>query len=110
MVIHDVGQVVCGQFICTLVEHLIVEHRRVDHYLATDDVVNVYLYTGLDEEAHYILVTRGEQRIYLLLGERERVAHLHTGGGVVLEISNLSTFGLQLLGSIKRHVGLAILE
>ena len=70
----------------------------------------MHLYTRLDEEAHYILVTRGKKSINLLLGEGKRVAHLHTSSSIVLEVGNLITLCLKLLGGIESHVSLALVE
>jgi hypothetical protein len=71
VVIHNVGKVISGELVCTLIEYFVIEHRRVDDYVATDDIVDVYLHTGLDKEAYHILMTRGEQCIDLLLGQGE---------------------------------------
>ena len=94
MVVNDVGQMVGGQLVSTLVEHLVVADVALHAHLATNQVVDQNLLTSLHLEADNILVARGYQRIDLFLWKSQRVAHLLAGVTVVLEILNLSTLGL----------------
>ena len=61
-------------------------------------------------ETNGILLAVGDELIYLLLGKGKRVAHLHTGMGIVLEILNLSTLSFQLLWSIESDICLTIVQ
>ena len=64
----------------------------------------------LDLEAHHILRAFAKQSVHLRLGECQRIAHLHTGGGIILKIRNLFTLGLQLLRGVKGDICLARIE
>ena len=106
MIIDDVGQVVGGQLVGTLIEHLVVKDVGLHAHLTTDEVVDQYLASRLNLETDNILLTIGNQLVNLLLGQGQRVTHLPTGMGVVLEILDLSTLGLQFLGRVESDVGL----
>ena len=110
VVIDDVGEVIGGEFVGTLVEHLVVKDRGVDDHVAADDVVNVDLLAGLNLEAHGIDGALLDEAFYLVGGHRERVAHLHAGGGVVLEVGHLFALRVEFLGGIECDVGLAGVE
>ena len=110
MVVDDVGQMIGGQLVGTLVEHLVVKDVALDDHLSSDEVVDVHLAAGLDEEAHDILAAVGDEFVYFLLRHRQRVAHQHTGVGVVLEVLYFLTFLLQLLRCVEGDIGLALVE
>ena len=107
MVVDDVGQMVCRQFVGALVEHLVVEYVAHDAHVAADEVIDVNLLTRLDEEAYDILRACGYQRVDLFLRHGQRVAHFESRAGVILEIVDLLAFGLQFLRSVERYVCLA---
>ena len=107
MVVNDVGQVVGGQLVGTLVKHLVVQDAAVDGHLATNHVVHHHVFSGLDQEAHHVLMPLGNQAVHLFPGQGERVAHLQARACVVLEVLNFITLGVKLLGRIKGDVGLA---
>ena len=46
---------VSGQFVGTLVEHLVVEYVTHDAHVATYEVVNMNRLSGFNLEPHYIL-------------------------------------------------------
>ena len=108
VVVHDIGQVVSGQLVRTLVEHLVVQDSRVDLHVTTDHVVHVNIFAWLDFEAHHILCASGNQGLHLVGRHSERVAHLATSGCVVLEVFLFSTLSVQFLGSIECDVSLVL--
>ena len=70
----------------------------------------MHVFVRLDLEAHHVLLALGDQRIHFLFGERQRVAHLQTGGGVILEVGHFLALGLELLGRVEGDVGLSGVE
>ncbi len=110
VVVYDIGQVIGGQFVGTLVKHLIVEDVALDTHLAANHIVDQHLAAGLNLEAHHILAAILYLCVHLLGAHGQRVTHLTARMGIVLEILNLSTLGLQLLGSIEGDVSLASIE
>ena len=110
VVVHDVGEMVSWQLVGTLVEHLIVEDTAVDTHFSANDVVHNHVPSRLNQEANHILLAFRNQLLDLFFGESQRVAHLHSGACIVLEILYLSAFGIEFLGCIKGDVGLAVVE
>ena len=110
MVVHDVCQMVCREFVSRLIEHLIVEDVRLDAYHATYEVVDYDFLSRIDEEAHHILLSLSKKFLHLFLWQRERVSHIHTSLGIILEVWCGITRLLQLLWGIERHISLAIVE
>ena len=110
MVVNDVGQMIGGQLVGTLEEHLVVEYLALDDHLAADEVVHVDFLSRLHQEAHHILLAVLYKLVDLLLRHGERVAHHAAGRGVVLEILYLVALGLQFLGGVEGDVCLAGLE
>ena len=86
VVIHDVGEVVGGELVGALPQHLIIEDGTVDADVAADDVIDVYVLAGLDEESYHVGVAFGDEAVCLLLAECQGVAHLRACGSVVLEL------------------------
>ena len=76
VVVHNVGQVIGGQFVGTLEEHLVVKYVALDDNLAADDVEHMDVLARLHQEADHILLSVLYQLVHLGLGQRERVAHL----------------------------------
>ena len=107
MVVHDVCQVIGRQIVGRLIEHFVVENIGVDFHLATDKVLYIDIHVRLHFESNDILLASCDACIHFLLAESERVAHLLTSAGIVLEVGNLSTLSLQLLRSIKCDIGIA---
>ena len=110
VIVDDIGQVVGGQVVGRFVEHLVVENRRVDGHFAANEVVDHYIFARFDFEPHHILGAVGNQSVNLLLAHRERVAHLHAGRGVVLEVGDFLAFGFQFGRSIEGDIGFAGFE
>ena len=110
MVVHNVGQVVGGQVVGTLVEHLVVENVAHYAHIATNDVLYVHLLTWLYLEAYHILLAGVNQALCFLGAEHQRVAHLHAGMGIVLKVLHSLALGGQFLGGVKGYVGLAGIE
>ena len=110
MVVHDVGQVIGREFVGRLVKDLVIQNGGINDHIATDQVGHMHVFVRLNLETHYILRPRAEQSIHLLLGQRQRIAHLHTRGGIILEVGNLLALGLQLLRRIKGQVSLVRIQ
>ena len=94
MVIHDIRQMIGGQLIGTLIEHLVVKNVTLHAHLTTDEVVDQHLLSCLDLKANHILLAIGNQLIHLFLGKGQRIAHLTAGVAVVLEVLYLCTLSL----------------
>ena len=110
VVVDDIRQVVRRQFIGTLVEHLVIAYIALYAHLATNEVVDQNLMTTLHFEPYDILTPSCYQRIDLLLGQRQRIAHLEARMAVVLEVRHLLAFLLQFLRSIEGNVGLVVVK
>ena len=110
MVVNDVGQVVSGELVSTLVKHLVIEHVRHDAHVATDDVVNVNLFARLDFEAHHILLASFDEALRLLFAEGDRVAHHAARVGIILEILDFLALLRQFLWRVEGDVGLSSIE
>ena len=110
MVVDDIGQMIGGQLVCTLEEHLIVEDIRLHTNLTTNQVVDQHLLSSLDLETDHILLAVGYQLLHFFFRKCQRVAHLATGVAVILEILDFSTLGFQLLWGIKGNIGLIGIE
>ena len=110
MVVHDVCQVISWQFVSTLIEHLVVQDITHHLHVATNHIVDMNLLSWFNLETNGVLLAVGDELIYLLLGKGKRVAHLHTGMSIILEVLNLGTLCLQLLWSIKSDVSLAVVQ
>ena len=130
MIVHDISQVVSRKLVGTLVEHLVVENvalylhvttnhvvdmhldARLNHHLhiATNHIVDVDFLSWFYFETYGILLAVCDELVHLFLRKGERIAHLHTGVGIILEILDFSTLGLQFLWSIKSDVSLAVVE
>ena len=110
VVIDDIGQMVSGQLVGTLIEYFIVADITLYTHLTTNQVVDQNLLTSFNLETDDVLMAISNQRINLLLRKRQRVAHLLAGVTIVLEVLNLSTLLLQFLWSIESNIGLTIVE
>ena len=110
VVVHYVGEVICGQFVRALVEHLVVQNVALDYHVAAYHVVNVHLFARLHLEADHVLHAVGYERIDVGLRHSQRVAHLQARVGVILEVLYFPALGLKLLGSVEGDVGLARVE
>ena len=67
VVVHDIGKMIGGQLVGTLIQHLVVYDVTLHTYLTTDQVVNEDLLTGLYLEAHHILLPVSNHPVNLLL-------------------------------------------
>ena len=108
VVINDIGQVVGGQLVGTLVEHLVIADVTLDAHLATDEVIDQDFLSGLHLEAHHVLVAFSHQPFYLFLRKGQRVTHLLAGMAVVLEVLHLLAFLFQFLWRVEGNVCLAV--
>ena len=66
VVIHDIRQMIGGQQVGTLIEHLIVKDIALHPHLTANQVVHQHLLTCLDLKAHHILLAVGNHLLYLL--------------------------------------------
>ncbi len=48
VVVDNVGQVIGGQIVGALVEHLVIEDRRIDGHLSAEQVVDLHVAARLD--------------------------------------------------------------
>ena len=110
MVVDDIGEMIGRQLVGTLVEHLVVDHVAHDAHIATDEVVDMHGLTRFDLETHHILLSLVDELSGGLLAQGERVAHQHARMGIVLEILDFRTLGLQLLGGVEGIIGLARIQ
>ena len=108
MVVDDVGQMIGGQLVGTLEEHLVVEDVALDDHIAAYHVVDMDVLARLYLEAHHILVAVGNELLHLVGRHGERIAHHATGVGVILEVFHLGTLGLKFLGGVEGDVGLVL--
>ena len=96
---------VCGKVVGALVEHFIVEYITLDHHFAADKVVDFNGTSSIDFEAHHILCALCYKAIDLIGRKGERVAHLHAGGRVVLEIGRGGACGVKFGRGVEGYVG-----
>ena len=107
MVIDDISQMVGGQVVCTLVEHLVIEDGAIEGHTSTNHIIDLDLYIRRDEEADDILCTTSDERIDLLTREYQGIAHRGTSSGIVLEVRHGLALLLQLLRGIEGDISLA---
>ncbi len=105
VVIYNVCEMICGELICTLIEHFIIEDVAIDHHFATDEVVDFHIAVGLNLEANHILMALVDEALSLLSRHGEGVAHGAACGGVILEIGDALAGLLELFGSVESYVG-----
>ena len=110
VVVNYVCQVIGRQLVGALIEHFIVENRRIDGHLAADKVIYHHIAVGLYLEAHHIGCAGIDECLHLFGRHRERVAHHAASRGVVLEIGYLFALGVKFFGSIECYVGVARIE
>ena len=108
VVVHNISQMIGGKFIGTLIKDLVIQNAAVDTYLSTDKIVNQDVSSGFNQEADNILFAIGNEFVNFFFCQRQRIAHLHTCAGIILEVLNLSTFGIQFFRCVKGDVSLAI--
>ena len=65
----------------------------------------MYLSARFNLEAHYILFPCIQKSLHLILRKGERVAHLHAGGGVILEVGHFSPLCVELVGGVEGQIG-----
>ena len=101
MVIDDVGKVIGGEVVSALIKHFVIEDGGVYDHIATDDVIDMDILAGLNFEAHSVLLAVGNKSLHFVGRQCEAVAHLKTGGRVILEILYGLALGVEFLGSVK---------
>ncbi len=110
MVVHDVGQVVCGEVVGALVEHFVVEDVALDGHSAADEVVDSHVAARLDAEAHHVLGAVGYEALDFLGGQSQGVAHRHACRCVILEVGDFGAARVQLGRSVESYVSLSGIE
>ena len=68
------------------------------------------IFIRFDLDADHILVAGFDQGLHFFLRKSQRVAHLHTGGCIILEIGNFLPFGFQLLRCVERDISMTGLQ
>ena len=110
VVVNDIGEVVGGQFVGTLVQHLVVEDVAFDMHLSSDDVIDNDISSRFDFESHHILLSVFDECIHLLFRHGEGVAHREARVCVVLEVGSVLTSCVQLLWRVESDIRLAVVE
>ena len=110
VVIDYIGQMIGGKLVRALEKHFVVENIGLHHHFSPDHIVYAHLLARVYLEAHGILPALGHQPLHLRGRKRKRIAHLHAGMGIILEVGCLGTFGFQLLGRIKGYIGLVLFQ
>ena len=110
VVVHDIGQMICRQFIGTLEEHLVVYHITHDAHVAAYYVIHMHGLSWFHLEAHHILLTVGDELLHFACRHSKRVAHHHARAGIILEIGYLGTLGLEFGRGVKSIICLAVIE
>ncbi len=105
MVIDDVGQMVGGEVVGALVQHLVVKDAGADGDLSADEVVDLHVAARLDEETDNIGCALGDEAVDLLAGHRQGVAHRHAGRRVILEVGSLGAGLFKFLRCVECDVG-----
>ncbi len=104
VVVDYVGKVVGRQVVRAFVEYLVIEYGRVDGHFAAQQVVDLDIAARLDEETHHIRGSGFYEGLDLLGVHGEGVAHVHSCGGVILEVwSGRGVKGYVGLSGIKKH-------
>ena len=110
MVVHDIGQVIGGQVVGALVEHLVVENRGIDGHLAAQQVVHLHVASRLYQESHHVWCAGSHEGLHLPGGKRQGVAHLQAGRRVILEVGSGRAGSLKLGGGVESYVGFPRIE
>ena len=110
MVVHDVRQMVGRQVVCRFIQHFVVQYITIDDHFAANQIMHVYILVRLYFESNHIFLAAVHQSLYLLCRHRQRVTHLHTCTGIVLEIRNLSAFGFQLFRRVKSNIRMTAVQ
>ncbi len=110
VVVDDICKMVGWQVIGRFIQHLVVENIALDHYFATDKVVDLDISARLDAEAHHILGAFVEKAFHFVGGQRKGVAHRHTCRRIVLEIRSGGSGGFEFGGSVERNISLSGIE
>ena len=110
MIIYYVGQMVGGEVIALLVEHLVVKLRGVDGHLTAYHIGEADRLSRLYPKSHNVGHARLLQLLALALSQCEGVAHTHTGGCIVLKVLGTLTSLLQLLRGVVRLIGLTTIQ
>ena len=110
MIINYVGQMVGGEIVALLVEHLVVKLRGVDGYLTAYHIGEADRLSRLYPKSHNVGYASLLQFLALALSQCERVAHTHTGGCIVLKVLGTLTSLLQLLRGVVRLIGLTTIQ
>ena len=77
VVVHDVGQMVGRQFVCSLPQDLVVESVGVHLDVASDQVIHLDNRVGRHLEADSPVGSLLQKPPYLILRKGQRVAHPH---------------------------------
>ena len=67
MVINDIGEMIGGQLVSTLIKHLIVEDITHDAHITANKVIDMNSNAWRNLKTHNILMALGNEAIHLLL-------------------------------------------
>ena len=110
VVVNDVREVIGREFVGRLVEHLVIENRRVYRYFAADNVVHNDFFARFYLETYHILVAACYKGFDLFGRHCQRVAHGQACRCIVLEVFDLSALALKFLRCIECDICLAAVE
>ncbi|EJW91904.1 hypothetical protein EVA_19992 [gut metagenome] len=110
MVIYDVGKVVSGEVVGTLVKYFVIQDVRHNAYVTADDVFDVNFFAGFYLEAYDILFACLNETLRFFFTKYQSIAHLHTGVGIVLEVLYGFALGVEFFGGIEGNVSLACIK
>ena len=104
MVIYNVGKMIGRQFISALIQHLVVEYVGLDAHIATNHIVYMDFCSRFYLETNNVLFAIVYHSFNFLFGKCERVAHLHSCTGIILEVCNFVPFSFQFFWSVECYV------
>ena len=112
MVVHDIGEVVCRQFVGPLPEHLVVKGIGIHLDVSANQVVHLHNDILRHLEPYGPGVGRLKEVPYLILRQGEGIAKLHPRLLVVDEGASCGLrsrpLRLKFLGSVESIVGIAV--
>ena len=110
MVVYNICQMISRQFVSRFIKNLIVKDRRVDNYIATDNVVYMNIFIWFNLETNYILLSVSYELVNFFFRQSQRVTHLQTCVCIVLEVRDFFALSFQLFRSIESNICFSVIE